>query len=97
MPETYAEVEEQITQAVDAICTREKVSRNKIAEKFCVPLQRLQSQLNGYPPASNLRGMHGRRLASNQKKTLHDYFVLLDKISLLARLDMIEQAANLFL
>lgn len=52
MPETYAEVEERISQAITAINERENVSRNKIAQEFRVPIQRLRSLLNGHPSAS---------------------------------------------
>ena len=87
MPKTYAEVEERISQAIVAIDTRENVSRNKIAQEFRVPIQRPRSRLNGHPPASTVRGVHGSRLAPDQEKALHDYFVQPDKIvSLPARL-----------
>ena len=94
MPETYDKVEKQVTLAVNVIRTREKCSRNKIAKEFRVPLQRLRSQLNGHPPKSTVQGVHRRKLAPDQEKALHDYFVILDKIGLPARLNMIEQAAN---
>ena len=90
MPETFAEVEERVTQAIAALDTRENVSRNKIVQEFCVPIQRLRSRLNGHPLASTVRGLHGRRLAPDQKKALHDYFIQLDKIGMPARLHMIE-------
>lgn len=54
MPETYAEVEERISQAIVAINTRENVSRNKIAQEFQVPIQKLRSRLNGHPSASTV-------------------------------------------
>ena len=38
--------------------------------------------------------MNGRKLAPDQEKTLHDYFIQLDKAGMPARLHMIEQAAN---
>lgn len=60
MPETYAEVEERISQAITAINERENVSRNKIAQEFRVPIQRLRSLLNGHPSASRV---HRRKLA----------------------------------
>lgn len=41
--------------------------------------------------------MHGRKLAPDQEKALHDYFIQLDKAGMPARLHMIEQAANLLL
>lgn len=52
MPETYAEVEERISQAITAINERENVSRNKIAQEFRVPIQRLRLLLNGHLSAS---------------------------------------------
>ena len=58
MLETYAEVEEQVNQAIVAINTREKVCRNKIAQEFRIPVQRLRSQLNRYLPASNVQGVY---------------------------------------
>ena len=94
MPETYAEVEERISQAIVAINTRENVSRNKIAQEFQVPIQKLRSRLNGHPPAGTVQRVHGRRLAPDQEKALHDYFIQLDKTGMLARLHMIEQVTN---
>lgn len=94
MPETYAEVEERISQAITAINKRENVSRNKIAQEFRVPIQRLRSRLNGHPPASTIRGVHRRKLVPDQEKALHDYFIQLDKSGMPTRLHMIEQAAN---
>ncbi len=94
MPETYVEVEERINQAIVAINTRKKVCRNKIAREFRIPVQRLRSLLNGHLPASNVQGVHGRKLAPDQEKALHDYFIQLDKAGMPARLHMIEQAAN---
>ena len=41
MPETYAEIEEQISQAKVAINTCENVSQNKIAKEFCVSIKTL--------------------------------------------------------
>ncbi len=38
--------------------------------------------------------MHGKKLALNQEKALHDYFIQLNKAGMPARLHMIEQAAN---
>lgn len=76
--ETCAEVEERISQ-------REKISQTKIA------IQKLRSP---HPPASNVRGVHGKRLAPDQGKTLHDYFIQLDKTGMPARLYMIEEADN---
>ncbi len=38
MRETYGEVEERISQTITAINEREKVSRNKIAQEFRVPI-----------------------------------------------------------
>lgn len=89
MPETYAQVEERISQAIVAIDTRENVNRNKIAQEFRVPIQRLRSRLNGHPPASAVRGLHGRKLAPDQEKALHDYFIQLDKTGIPVRLHMI--------
>ncbi len=94
MPETYAEVEERVNQAIVAINTREKVCPNKIAREFRIPVQRLRSRLNGHPPASNVRGVNGRKLAPDQERALHDDFIQLDKAGMPARLQMIEQAAN---
>ncbi len=75
MPETYAEVEERISQAITAINEWENVSRNKIAQKFRVPIQRLQSRLNEHPPASTIREVHKKKLAPDQEKALHDYVI----------------------
>lgn len=86
MPETYAEVEERIRQAIVAIDACKNISWNKIAQEFCVPIQRLRSRLNGHPPASTVRGVHGRKLAPNQEKALHGYFIQLDKTGMPARL-----------
>ncbi len=72
MPETYAEIEERISEAIVAINTRENVSRNKIAQEFRVPVQRLRSRLKKHPPASTVRGVHGGKLALNQEKALYD-------------------------
>ena len=55
-------VEERVTQAIAALDTRENVSRNKIAQEFCVPVQRLRSQLNRHSPASTVWGFHGKKL-----------------------------------
>lgn len=85
-----AEIEERISQAIVAIDIRENISRNKIAEEFRFPIRRLRSWLNGRPPASTVRGgVHGRRLALDQEKAFHNYFIQLDKIGMPARLNMI--------
>ena len=94
MPETYEEVEKRISEAIAAINLRENVNRNKIAQEFRVPVQRLRSRLNGNPSARDVRGLHLRKLAPDQEKALHDYFVQLDKTGMPARLHMIEQAPN---
>lgn len=44
-----------------------------------------------------MRGLHVRKLASDQEKTLDDYFFQLQKIGMSAHLQTIEQAANLLL
>ena len=75
MPETYAEVEERVNQAIIAINIREKVCRNKIAREFRISVQRLRSRLNGHLPSGNVRGVHGRKLAPDQEKALHHYFI----------------------
>ena len=90
MPETYAKVEKQISQAIAAIHTRQNISQNRIAQEFCVSIQRFRSQLNGHPPAITVQRVHRRKLAPDQEKALHDYFVQLDKASMPARLYMIE-------
>lgn len=94
MPEKYAEVEKRLEQAVDAMRTRKKLMRSKIAREFQVPVQRLRSQLERKPPASTVRGLHHRKLLADQEKALHDYFVQLDNSGMPARLHMVEQAAN---
>ena len=94
MPETYEEVEKRISGAIATINSRENVNRNKIAQEFRVPVQRMRSRLSGNPPASDVRGLHLGKLAPDQEKALPDYFVQLDKTGMPARLHMIEQAAN---
>ena len=94
MPETYQEVEKRISEAIAAINSRENVNRNKIAQEFRVPVQRLRSRLNGNPTASDVRGLHLRKLPPDQEKALHDYFIQLDETGIPTRLHMIEQAAN---
>ena len=84
MPEAYAEVEERITQALAALHARKNVSRNKNAQGFRVPVQRLRSILNGHPGARIVQGLHLKKLAPDQEKTLHDYFIQLDIIGMLA-------------
>ena len=44
MPETYEEVEKRISEAIAAINSRENLNRNKIAQEFVVPVQRLRSR-----------------------------------------------------
>lgn len=90
MPKTYAKAEKQISQTIVTIYTSENVSRNKIAQEFCISIQRLRSKLNRHSPASIVIGLHRRKLALNQEKVLHDYFIQLDKTSMAAHLYMIE-------
>ncbi len=90
MPESYVEVEERITQAIAALHARKNVSRIKIAWEFCVPIQRLRSKLNGHSSARIARGLHLRKMAPDQEKALYDSFMQLDKISMPARLNMME-------
>ena len=49
MPETYEEVKKRISKAIAAINLRENVNRNKIAQEFRVPVQRLQSSTQRKP------------------------------------------------
>ena len=44
------------------------------------------ARLNGNPPATGVRGLNLRKLASDQEKALHDYFVQLEKTGMPARL-----------
>lgn len=90
MPENHAEIEERVSQAIVALRTRKNASRNKIAAEFRVLIQRLRSRLNGNPTASSVRGLYLRKLAPDQEKALHDYFIQLDNTGMPARLDMIE-------
>lgn len=94
MPENYAEVEKRVSKAVEAIQTRKNVCRSKIAREFRVPVQRLRSRLAGHPSKSTMRGLHGRKLAPDQEKALHAYFVELDKTGLPARLHVIGKLAS---
>lgn len=90
--ETYQEVEKRISEAIAAINSRENVHRNKIAQEFRVSVQRLRSRLNGNPPASDVHGLHLRKLAPDQEKALHNYFIQLGMPTY--SVHMIEQAAN---
>lgn len=54
----------------------ENIDQNKIAQEFCIPVQRLQSPLNKNLLASNVQKLHLKKLAPNQDKVLHDFFCL---------------------
>lgn len=92
--EIYAEIEERISQAIVALRTCKNVSQNKIDEEFCVPVQQLRSQLNGNFITRKVRGTNLRKLASDQEKSLHNYFIQLDKISMLTCLYIIRRTTN---
>ena len=94
MPETYEEVEKRISEAIAAINSRENVNRKQDCPRIPRPSSKIAISTQQKPTCEQRTGLHLRKLAPDQEKALHDYFVQLDKTGMPARLHMIEQAAN---
>ena len=94
MPDTYRDVEKRIVKAVDAYNTRKNAKRSVIAREFNVPYERLRARLDGKPSKSAVRGLHGRKLRSDQELALQQYFIGLDQMGCPGRLREIQTSAN---
>jgi hypothetical protein len=94
MPDTPQEIEARIQLAIYHLEKNPNAKRAKIARQFDVSLQRLRSRLNGAPPASDVRGLHGRRLSPDQDLALIIYLRRMISLGLHPRLHMIESTGN---
>ena len=75
MSEKYIEIKKQIPQARAALYVHKNISLNKIAQKFCVLIQRLQSRLIGHSNARIVLSLYLKKLTLDKEKVLHNYFI----------------------
>ena len=94
MASTYIAIENRIKKAINALNTRQNPSQTEIAREFDVPLRRLRSRLADHSPASAVRGLHNRKLKSDQNLALHTCIKRLNELSLPVRLNMFQFTAN---
>ena len=65
-------------------------------QEFYVQVQKLKSWLKSHSNAKIVRGLHLKKIAPEQKKALHDYFIELDIIGIPSQSNMICLDANYF-
>jgi hypothetical protein len=91
---TYSEIENRIQQAIEYVKENSDAKRAKVARDFDVSSQRLRFRLLEKSFASVVRGMHDRRLKSDQNLALKLYIRKLISFDLNSRLNIIKSAAT---
>jgi hypothetical protein len=94
MSSSCAEIEARINQAMDHLTKNSCTKVARVAREFNVPVQRLRRRMRGIQSASDVRGMHGRRLKSDQDLALEIYIRKLIQFDLHSRLNVIKSAAT---
>ena len=94
MDMSYSAVERRIADAINAINTRANAKISETATEFHVPYHRLQNRLRGMPLASQVRGIHNRRLTPDQDLALTIYYQKLSNAGTPARLNSIKNEAD---
>jgi hypothetical protein len=93
MPSNCAEIETRINQAIDHLTKNPCTKVARAAREFNVPVQRLRRRLQGVSSASDVRGLHTRRLTAEQDLALIIYLRKLISFGLNPRLNVIKSAA----
>jgi len=93
MPESYAETEARIEQALHKLHDCEKPNIAAVAREFQVPVSRLRARWNGRSSKQDLPEPN-KRLTDDQELALCLYLRRLDTIGTSARFPMITSCAN---
>ena len=96
MPDSYADVEARITEAIDSISTTENANLTQVAKDFTVPYSRLLRRFNGTPSKLGLASAN-RKLSTSEEEALCRYINRLDKLGSCVQLAALRNATNLIL
>ena len=96
MPDTYHDIEDRISEAIQSLDNQRKPNIAKTARNFRVPPSRLRNRWNGRQPKSQVVA-HNRTLSEAQELAICQYLDHLDREGPKARYKQLEQAANALL
>jgi hypothetical protein len=93
MSDSYKDIEEQISIALQAIETSEAPNISAAARQFNIPRQRLYHCFHGRPAKTNLPGFN-RRFNNEEERALCRYLDRLDRMGLPAQRELLCAAAD---